>query len=543
MSNKRFLPFHAASRGSFLSVLLACLVVAWGSSLTGRAAQVDQTPKWAADRILVRFSPHASDAAREHARGLVAGQRLREYVLVPGLELIRVPAQAGGIERALQALAQHPAVQYAEPDYLVQACGTPSDPQWPNLWGMANINAPTAWDTYTGDSSLVVAIIDTGIDYNHPDLADNIWTNPGEIPGNGIDDDHNGYIDDIHGWDFAYHDNNPSDVYGHGTHTAGTVGAVGDNGLGVVGVNWQVKLMALKFLDDNGSGYTSDAVSAVQYAAMMGAKVSNNSWGGGGYSKALYNAINAAKSVGHLFIAAAGNSGGNNDVSPFYPASYTLDNIIAVAAIDSADNKASWSCYGATSVDLGAPGVNILSTVPSDDYAYSSGTSMATPHVAGAAALLYGYHPTWSYGQVRDQILGSARPIVALRGKTVTGGTLDLAAAVAGAPTVPTMHVKSIEMSLSKSGKNYTATAKVTIVDAAGTVASATVTGDWTFRGMPQVTRSGITGTTGAASIKSNAAKAVKDDVFKFIVTGVSRSGYTYDPSKNVETSDEIAVP
>ena len=432
---------QSTSKGRIRALSLSCLAIVCVSSVIGQPAQVVQLPAAAPDRILVRFSSQASEAARDQARGLIAGQRLRSYALVPGLELIRIPARAGGVEAALQALGRNPAVQYAEPDYVVQACVTPDDPYWDSLWGMANINAPDAWTVYTGDPNFVVAIIDTGMDYSHPDLAANVWTNPGETPGDGIDNDGNGYVDDVYGWDFAYDDNDPYDGNRHGTHTAGTVGACGNNALGVVGVNWQVKLMVLKFLDDSGSGWTSDAVAAVAYASAMGVKVSNNSWGGGGYSQSLYDAINAAKGVGHVFVAAAGNAGGNNDATPFYPASYALDNIIAVAAIDSADQKASWSCYGATTVDLGAPGVSILSTVPSDGYASLNGTSMATPHVAGAAALVYGLHPGWGYAQIRDQILGTARPITSLAGITVTGGTLDLAAAVSATlqpPAAPT---------------------------------------------------------------------------------------------------------
>ena len=236
----------------------------------------------------------------------------------------------------------------------------------------------------------MVAIIDTGIDYTHPDLAANIWTNPGEIAGDGIDNDGNGYVDDVHGYDFVNNDGDPMDDHFHGTHTAGTVGAVGNNGVGVTGVNWQVKLMALKFLGASGSGSVSGAVSALEYAVTMGVRLSNNSWGGGGYSQALYDAIKNSQVIGHVFVAAAGNSGVNSDLQPAYPASYDLDNIISVAAIDSSDNLASFSNRGVVTVDLAAPGVAVLSTVLGGGYASYSGTSMATPHVTGAAALALG---------------------------------------------------------------------------------------------------------------------------------------------------------
>lgn len=402
-------------------VVLMALGLAGGAV----AAPAEYVP----DRVMVRFAPGAAAAERADARAAVGAQFDVAYTIVPGLERLAL-APGRTVDEAVAALQRNPNVLYAEPDYVVHATLTPNDPSFGNLWGMANIKAPAAWEITTGSQETVVAIIDTGIDRNHPDLQCNLWTNPGELAGNGLDDDRNGYVDDVYGWDFAYGDNNPSDVNGHGTHTAGTVGACGNNGLGVVGVNWQVKLVALKFLNDQGSGATSNAVLAVQYAQKEGIRVSNNSWGGGGYSQSLYDAINAAKSVGHLFVAAAGNSNANTDASPHYPSSYTLDNIISVASITSTDARSSFSNYGATSVDLGAPGSSILSTVPNSGYATYSGTSMATPHVAGAAAMLVGRHPMWTYGEIRDAILGTARPIAALSGITVTGGTLDLAAAV-----------------------------------------------------------------------------------------------------------------
>jgi subtilisin family serine protease len=274
---------------------------------------------------------------------------------------------------------------------------------------MASIRAPAAWDVTTGSPDVVVAVLDTGIDLGHPDLSDNIWTNPDEIAGNGLDDDHNGYVDDVHGWDFAYDDNDPSDVYGHGTHVAGTVGAVGNNGIGVVGVNWRVQLVALKFLDDSGSGYDSDAIRALQYARDKGIRISNNSWGGGDYSRALYDAIASMRATGHLFVTAAGNYGLDNDFDPLYPCSFDLENVLCVASITSTDALSGFSNYSSTSVDIGAPGSSIYSTIPGG-YATFSGTSMATPHVTGAAALLSGQHPDWTYAQMLTTILNTARP-------------------------------------------------------------------------------------------------------------------------------------
>ncbi|MBF2055559.1 MAG: S8 family serine peptidase [Candidatus Sericytochromatia bacterium] len=304
------------------------------------------------------------------------------------------------LQRALKHLQKHPKIAYAEPNYLIELHNTPNDLH-PSLWGLNNtgqtggstdsdIDAPEAWAIETGQSRrITVAIIDSGVDYTHPDLKDNIWTNPGEIAGDGIDNDRNGYIDDIHGWDFANNDNDPMDDHSHGTHCAGTVGARGNNGLGITGVSWNVEMMALKFLSASGSGSTSAAIKALQYATANGAMISNNSWGSTSKSLALQDAIAAAK--GHVFIAAAGNNAANSDTSPHYPAAYNLDNIISVAASNHKDQLASFSNYGLQSVDLAAPGSSIYSTVLNHSYGNKSGTSMAAPHVAGVAALLWSH--------------------------------------------------------------------------------------------------------------------------------------------------------
>jgi subtilisin family serine protease len=262
-------------------------------------------------------------------------------------------------------------------------------------------------------------------------LANNIWTNPGEIAGDGIDNDGNGYVDDIHGYDFVNNDADPMDDNSHGTHVAGTIAAEGNNGTGVAGVNWSAQIMPLKFLDAGGWGDTFGAIQAVEYATMMGAKLTSNSWGGGGYSQALYDAIAAAGDAGQLFVAAAGNSSSDNDTYPEYPASYDLDNIIAVAATDNNDQLAWFSNYGAASVDLGAPGVDIYSTFPGNSYGTLSGTAMATPHVSGVAALLWAQNPDMTPEQVKNRILASADPIPALEGHTVSGGRLNAFRALA----------------------------------------------------------------------------------------------------------------
>jgi subtilisin family serine protease len=423
--------------------------------------------------VLVRFAPDVDEVYRETVRGLVGGGLIKHYPEQPGLELIHTSI---GVTRALAKLRG--SVLYAEPDFVVRPTNTPNDTYYPLQWGLnntgqtvngdpgiagADINAPQAWDTYTGDANFTIAIIDTGTQYTHPDLAANIWTNPGEIAGNGIDDDGDGYVDDTRGWDFYSVDNNPDDTEGHGTHTAGTVGAVGNNGIGVTGVNWQCKLVPLRFLGPQG-GFTSDAILAVNYCRTKGIKVSNNSWGGGGFSQGLYDAINAAKSVGHIFCAAAGNAGTNNDSAPFYPANYNLDNLISVAATNNDDARASFSNYGATTVDLGAPGQMIASTYMGSQYVYMDGTSMATPHVTGGVALVYGQHPTWTYQQVRSQILSTVRPVPALAGITVTGGVLDLAAAV-GVPTGNT--APTVTISSPANGASFTQGSAITFTGAA----------------------------------------------------------------------------
>jgi subtilisin family serine protease len=322
------------------------------------------------------------------------------------------------------------------------------------LWGMYGDDLPTAvgapgttngygsqaekaWAAgYTGSRGVYVGVIDEGIQFAHPDLAANVWTNPKD-PVDGIDNDGNGYRDDIHGWDFYYNNNSVYDggYYGtqdrHGTHVAGTIGAVGGNSRGVVGVNWAVNIIPAKFLGPYG-GSTTNAIRAVNY--LVDLKVNrgvnvvaiNASWGGGGFSQGLYDAIRRANDANILFVAAAGNSGVNLASSPQYPASYDLPNIISVAAIDRFGNLASFSNYGGTTVELGAPGVSILSTLPNSKYAYYSGTSMAAPHVTGAAALYAAANPGATAAQIKEAILSSATATPSLAGRTITGGRLNV---------------------------------------------------------------------------------------------------------------------
>ena len=354
-------------------------------------------------------------------------------------------------------------VKYVEPNYIysivkpkVQSVGlpkefffktnsikyTPSDPQFGKLWGLKNngrnepggrspgragadIKVLKAWDITKGSRSVKVAVIDTGIDYNHPDLKDNMWVNEAEKNGlPGVDDDGNGFVDDIHGYDFANNDGDPMDGNSHGTHCAGTIGAVHNNDEGVAGVMADVSLVGIKFLTDSGSGTTANAIKSINYATKLGVDLMSNSWGGGSYSEALKEAIQNANDAGIIFTAAAGNSGTNNDSKPHYPSNYEVENVISVAAHTAQDNLASFSCYGRSTVHIAAPGHNILSTTKNGGYAVYSGTSMATPHVSGALGLLLSHEGGLRTSEVRERLMMTSVPVKAYRGKIIKGGRL-----------------------------------------------------------------------------------------------------------------------
>lgn len=376
----------------------------------------------------------ATRALEARPAGRVPGTRARKFELPRGVT----------VEQAVRRYERDPDVAYAEPDHLVAPTTplTPNDTSYPDLWGLhntgqtggvddADIDAPEAWGTTIGSASTVVAVIDTGTQISHPDLRGNVWTNTDEIPGNRVDDDRNGYVDDVHGWDFINDDATVHDGAddSHGTHVAGTIAAAGSNGEGVTGVAWRAQVMPLKFLGPDG-GFVSDAASAIDYAVRNGATISNNSWGGSGYSQTLRDAIGRAASAGHLFVAAAGNDGRDLESAPSYPAAYTNSNIVSVAATDHADRLATFSNYGSTSVDLAAPGVQILSTLPRDTYGRYSGTSMATPHVTGVAALLRSAEPGLGLAVLRQRLLESVDQLANLRSKVATGGRLNAARAL-----------------------------------------------------------------------------------------------------------------
>jgi subtilisin family serine protease len=417
--------------------------------LSKQALESDPGLEYAPQRVLVRFRKGTPPGLMAGARGIVGTSARHHMKIVPGLERLDIGMD---VPQAVAYLRGLPFVEFAEPDYVLQAVKVPNDVSFEQEWGLnntgqsvngssgtagADINMPEAWDSTTGNGSTVIAVIDTGVQWNHPDLNANIWSNADEIPGNGIDDDNNGYTDDVRGWDFYSDNNNPMDYNGHGTHVAGTICAEGDNGEGVAGVLWDCRIMPLRFIGANG-GYTSDAVQAISYAVANGAKVSSNSWGSYSFSLSLYNAISNAAANDHIFVAAAGNEGYDNGETPFYPASYNADNIISVAATDNRDSLASWSNHGISTVDVGAPGVNIYSTYKGSSYRFLSGTSMATPHAAGLVGLVQEQNPDWGYQQVISHILGAARTVPGLLGKTASGGIINAEAAlVAGQIPLP----------------------------------------------------------------------------------------------------------
>lgn len=428
-------------------------------------AMVIRRREMVGDHLLVSLKPGADPALL--ARDLGGGMRGRAGRQGPWR--LAVPVRGHQDLPDLRSrLLRDPRVASVGPDWIVQPIGGPDDPYYGQLWGMSNsgqtggtpdadIDAAEAWDISTGSRDVLVGIIDTGVDRSHPDLAANMWSNPGETGtdgsggdkrSNGIDDDGNGFIDDWRGWDFVNGDNDPDDDQGHGTHVAGTIGAVGGNGTGVTGVCWQVSMVGIKFLGPFG-GTTSDAISAIEYATSIGCNLTSNSWGGGGYSQELADAIGQAGAAGRLFVAAAGNSSGNNDLYPVYPASYALPNIIAVAATDHNDALAGFSCYGAVGVDLAAPGVSILSSLPGATYGLYSGTSMATPHVSGACALLWSVAPGLSAAGLKQALLEHSDPLPSLSGKVACGGRLNVHRALL---SVAGPQVSAVSLAISEVG-------------------------------------------------------------------------------------------
>jgi subtilisin family serine protease len=478
-------------------ILLAALVAFSLIPGPARAAPADFVPGEVIVKVRGGATPQvvAQIAAEANAE---ADEQLADV----GDAQIRRLQVSGTVADAVRNLSGNSWVEYAEPNYILHANLTPNDTRYGELWGMKNtgqvintvpgkpgadISAEQAWNVTTGSANVIVGVVDTGVDYNHADLSANIWNNPGGVAGCAAG---------THGYNAITRTCDPLDDHYHGTHCSGTIGAVGNNALGVVGVNWTVKIMGLKFLDSTGSGTTANAITAIDFAvqakiAGQNVRVLSNSWGGGGFSQALLDEINKANTNNILFVAAAGNASANNDVTPNYPSNYNAPNVVAVAATDNTDALASFSNYGRTTVHLGAPGVDILSTQPGGLYQYLSGTSMATPHVAGAAALVLAAQPTLNTAGVKSALLNNVDPIPSLNGLTVTGGRLNAAKAV-GAPAPPP---PGPDFSLSASPSSQT------VVQGASTSYTVTVTPSGGFTGSVTLSSSGLSaGATGSFS-------------------------------------------
>lgn len=454
-----------------------------GSDLNARQAPQSRraSESYAEGELLVKFNPAMNALSRDAALGNRRAVRLRRFARL-NLDHVRLPSDVS-VQAAIAAFQAMPGVLYAQPNYIRHAIQTPpsappNDPLWldGSLWGLQKIQAQQAWSSFTtGDGSVIVASIDTGIDYTHPDLVANMWHNPLEIPGNFIDDDGDGYVDDIYGINTANHNSDPYDDQGHGTHTAGTIAAAGNNNEGVVGVNWNAKLLSCKFLDANGSGTDAGAIECFDYVLTLRARgenirVTSNSWGSARGSEpvspALRAAIDAAGDLGIINIFGAGNDGTDNDVSPFDPASYDSPSIVAVASSGTTDRRSFFSNYGATSVDLAAPGEDILSTYPGGAYEYLSGTSMATPHVAGVAALLAKMDPTLSVAGIKALLLDNVDQSSRWTNRVVSGGRLNAyraAAAVGANPNTP----PNVSITAPFDGASYKAPAMVVLEAAA----------------------------------------------------------------------------
>lgn len=424
------------------------------------------------DQVIVQFEapfPTAKELDSIHATIGAKADSERRGKLLDGMELVKLPHNVS-VEEAIKYYSNPKlkgVVRYSQPNHISgKILGWPespnmseayilsllsddpmanesatTDPLFNQQWALVNngsgggrkdadINILVAWEHSKGSKDIIVAVVDTGVDYLHPDLMDNIWINEGEIPGDGVDNDGNGYIDDVHGYNMLFRNSEVMDVDGHGTHVSGTIGALTNNNIGVAGINWNVRIMAIRTVPGEGDETDADVIESYIYAAKNGARVINCSFGKSESSTAVKDAIDEVGKVGVLVVAAAGNEGNNVDENPSYPAAFTSTNLLTVAATTKKDSLILWSNYGVESVDIGAPGVSIISTVPDNSYAVYSGTSMATPHVVGAAALLLSINPDLNAEEIKDILMTSSTKLASLSGMVKSGGRLNLGAAV-----------------------------------------------------------------------------------------------------------------
>lgn len=417
-----------------------------------------QTNAYQPDEVLIKWKSHTRTTQRSNLKTQLQVTKT-EQLSNQGIELWQLKkTPSGNLVQLIEQYKDHPNIEIIEPNYKCSTTSIPpNDYHFEDLWGLnnigqtngtldADIDAIEAWGIKKESPNVKIAIIDSGVDWSHPDLVNNIWQNLGEDADgdgrvlewngskwvfdpddiNNIDDDNNGYIDDFVGWDFVDNDNDPSDELQHGTLIAGIIGAEGDNGIGITGVTWDVQMAVLRFIDANNQGDVAHAIQAIEYAVANDMPISNNSWGNLPYSEMLAATIQAAANQNHLFIAAAGNHGQSNELTPNYPSAYSFDNIISVAATDRDDQLTRFSNYGATTVDLAAPGKDIFSSLPNNHYGKRNGTSVAAPFVAGACALLLEMSPTASYLDLKNSILNTVDLLPNLNGKTLSGGRLNL---------------------------------------------------------------------------------------------------------------------
>lgn len=461
MADRFLSKWASGSRARRLGVatLVPLTVLAVGLSTGGASVAAPAPDRSGADalvagtfvpgQLLVRFAAGTTTTAAAEVNASLGATTTKTFSsLVPQLQLVQLPPGMS-VSSAMSSYGQLAGVRYAQPNWVshiettkpAAVTSTPNDPRYGEQWGWAKIDAPSAWNTSTGSHKIVVTDIDTGLDYTHEDLAANAWQNAAECKGKkGTDDDKNGYVDDCYGIDTINGDSDPIDDNGHGTHTGGTIGAVGDNKTGVTGMNWSVQVMPCKSHDASGSGSVASIIECFQYVKMEKTKygydiaATNNSYGGCpeacDFNPATYDAIAALVKPGVVMAFAAGNSARDNDLRGNYPSNYDLPNIIAVAATDSNDGLASFSQYGLRSVDVGAPGAGVLSTLPNDSYGSLSGTSMATPHVAGLAALIHASNAHLDWWQIRNLIISGGDRIDSVKGKTVSGRRINAAGSV-----------------------------------------------------------------------------------------------------------------